>query len=403
MERPANVVPQYFIGSAIVNRYFHPLSRYPGPFFWTVSRIPFTLSLQRGNLVHDTKAIHDKYGSIVRLGPNELSFIDAQAWQDIYGHRKRGHQEFPKNPIWAHPAPNGVYSLINARGDNHPRMRKPLVTAFSNKALKEQEEIIRGYVDMLIRQLRKQIQQGNSVVDMKDYYNWTTFDIIVCCFQLNHLRKSNQLKGDLGFGESFDCLKVEQYHFWVAFLFGHLKWGALRASVNFYPWISSLLFTLVPKSLLSLKAHETHFAMSREKVQRRIAMQTDRKDFLSYILKANDEKGMTVPELEATSSVIILAGSESTSTMLTATTNFLVRFPSKLDKLTKEIRTTFTNEQEITLDALEQLPYLRAVFQEGFRVAPPVPTQIPRVVPPGGAVVCGHSLPGNVSDKNGTV
>ena len=210
-------------------------------------------------------------------------------------------------------------------------------------------------------------------------------------------------KGDLAFGEPFDCLEMEQYHFWVAFLFGHLKWGALRASVNFYPWIASLLFMLVPKSLLSSKAHQAHFEMTREKVQKRIALQTDRKDFLSYILRANDEKGMTIPELEATSSVIILAGSESTSTMLTGTTNFLIRNPSKLEKLVNEIRTSFTNETDITLDALEQLPYLKAVFQEGFRVAPPVPTQIPRVVPPEGAIVCGNALPGNVSYTDSTL
>lgn len=105
---------------------------------------------------------------------------------------------------------------------------------------------------------------------------------------------------------------------------------------------------------------------------------------------------MTLPELEATSSIIILAGSESTSTMLTATTNFPLRNPSKLEKLKAEIRSSFKSESEMTMSALEHLPYLKAVFQEGFRMAPPVPTQIPRIVPPEGDVVCGHNLPGNV-------
>ncbi len=150
---------------------------------------------------------------------------------------------------------------------------------------------------------------------------------------------------------------------------------------------------MIPKS--AYKAALAHFAYSSEKVARRIALKTDRKDFLSYILKANED-GMTLPELEATSSIIILAGSESTSTMLTATTNFLLRNPSKLEKLAAEIRSSFKNESEVTMSALEHLPYLKAVFQEGFRMAPPVPTQIPRIVPPEGDVVCGHNLPGNV-------
>ena len=170
------------------------------------------------------------------------------------------------------------------------------------------------------------------------------------------------------------------------------------ASVNFYPWISSLLFALIPKS--SYKAAQAHFAMSRDKLRRRMATKTDRKDLLSYVLELNDEKGLTLPELEATSSIIILAGSESTSTMLTGTTNLLLRNPAKMEKLVAEIRSSFTNESEINLDTLEQLPYLRVVFQEAFRLTPPVPTQIPRIVPPEGGIICGRPIPGHASAPN---
>jgi hypothetical protein len=178
---PAYQIHQYTLSTILYNRYLHPLSKYPGPFLWTISRIPFAWSLKAGHLVHDTKRFHDQYGTIVRLAPNELSFIEPQAWQDIYGHRKRGHKEFPKNPIWTPPSPNGAHSLINAAEKDHPRMRKPLVPAFSTKALREQEEIIQQYVGMLVSQLRGKckVGDGKAEVDMKDYYNWTTFDILV--------------------------------------------------------------------------------------------------------------------------------------------------------------------------------------------------------------------------------
>jgi cytochrome P450 len=114
----------------------------------------------------------------VRLAPNELSFIHAEAWQDIYGHRKRGHKEMTKNPIWAPPAPNGVLSLIHAKEKDHPRMRKPFVPAFSLRALKQQEDIMLYYINALISHLKKHAMDG-KLVDIKDYYNWTTFDIIV--------------------------------------------------------------------------------------------------------------------------------------------------------------------------------------------------------------------------------
>lgn len=146
-----------------------------------------------------------------------------------------------------------------------------------------------------------------------------------------------------------------------------------------------------------MKAAQDHFAMSCEKLRRRMALTTDRKDFLSYILKGDEAKNMSQAELEATAALLIVAGSESTSTMMTATTNFLVRNPQKLEKFAKEIRDAFQTESEITLSAVEHLPYMKAVFQEGMRLGPPVPTQIPRIVPPEGDVVCGRMLPGNVS------
>lgn len=144
-----------------------------------ISRLPYVISLQRGKLVHDTKAIHDRYGLVVRLAPNELSYIDERAWQDIYGHRKKGHEEFEKNPIWAHETPNGVRSLINAHEKDHPRMRKPLAPAFSPKAIRECEPTIHSYIDLMMIKLSEKVEAGASVVDMKDYFNWLVFDIFV--------------------------------------------------------------------------------------------------------------------------------------------------------------------------------------------------------------------------------
>jgi hypothetical protein len=45
------------------------------------------------------KALHDKYGDIVRWGPNELSFANNAAWKDIYDRRKDG-KVLTKDPIF---------------------------------------------------------------------------------------------------------------------------------------------------------------------------------------------------------------------------------------------------------------------------------------------------------------
>ena len=53
-----------------------------------MSRLPYIVSLLGGRLVDDMTRIHEKYGDIVRLAPDELSFATKEAWQEIYVHRK---------------------------------------------------------------------------------------------------------------------------------------------------------------------------------------------------------------------------------------------------------------------------------------------------------------------------
>lgn len=92
----------------------------------------------------------------------------------------------------------------------------------------------------------------------------------------------------------------------------------------------------------------------------------------------------------------MIAGTETTATLLSGVTYFLISNRDKLDKLVAELRTTFHNEYEITVEALARLKYLHACLEEGLRVYPPVPTGLPRVVPPGGAQICERWIPEGV-------
>ncbi|KAJ5211802.1 uncharacterized protein N7498_003448 [Penicillium cinerascens] len=45
--------------------------------------------------------------------------------------------------------------------------------------------------------------------------------------------------------------------------------------------------------------------MSKDKVTPRLATKTSRPDFMSYILRYNDERGMEIPEIEVNAGIII--------------------------------------------------------------------------------------------------
>ena len=155
-----------------------------------------------------------------------------------------------------------------------------------------------------------------------------------------------------------------------------------------------ILWLLMPKSAFNERLY--HFKKACQWVHRRLSTETSRYDFMSYISDNNKEMTMTMEEIEACSGTLVIAGSETSSTVLTSTTLNLLRQPDKLEKLVNEIRTMFAQESDIDGVSVKKLEYLNAVFQENFRFTPPVPCSIPRVVPPGGDTIDSQLYPGGV-------
>lgn len=94
---------------------------------------------------------------------------------------------------------------------------------------------------------------------------------------------------------------------------------------------------------------------------------------------------------------LTLVLTETTAHTLAIATHLTLTHPDIYHKLKEEIRGRFTKNEEITIDAANELEYTIAVLTEALRFLPPVPAGFSRKVPEGGATVSGHYLPGNVS------
>ena len=337
--------------------------------------------------------LHAKYGAVVRIAPTELSFITADAWHDIYGHHQ-GSPKFAKNPLWMAPGENGVHSILSANDADHSRYRRLLSHAFSERALLQQEWLVQSYVDLFISRLKTFAFEPESlygkvvsgpeakVVTLNQWLNFTTFDIM----------------GDLALGESFHCLEKGEYDSWISILFTQFKAATLFVSLRFFG-LDKFVRPLLPKSLLKKRAD--HAKTANDRIHRRLDLgvkaDEQRVDFMTYILRHNDDKGMSVPEIEQTQRILVAAGSETTATALTGIVTNLLRTPDVLDRLTSVVRGTFHHESEINAQSVAKLYYLTDVIDEGLRLCPPVPLGMPRVVPDGGAAVDGNWLPRGVS------
>ena len=104
-----------------------------------------------------------------------------------------------------------------------------------------------------------------------------------------------------------------------------------------------------------------------------------------------------IGRLQMNTSLLIIAGSETTATLLSGVTYLLTTNPEALRRLTEEVRSTFQTEKEIDFTSVSSLQYMLACLDEALRMYPPAPLGLPRQTPKGGATIAGHYVPEDVS------
>ncbi|KAI4942690.1 hypothetical protein J4E91_009859 [Alternaria rosae] len=353
------------------NAFLHPLRHYPGPLLWRAFRIPHVVSTHRGEIHKRLTEFHTKYGPVVRVAPNELSYASSRALKEIYVTRP-GHLPFERNRTsFKKQTPTDPNSIVNWHEGDHARYKRAFANGFSEKILKEQAPIIESYVNLFMTQLKKR-----KTIDLEKWLNYLTFDI----------------SGDFTYGESWNCVANGKAHAWVDISQDFGKGLALIQSTNMYPPIDKLLRYIIPKRIL--KRSMEHRKMSFEQARKRIAMDTERPDWVTPTKKYSDLKDpFTGPEWGINLLVLAFAGSETSASALTAIIRSLVQHKGVLHRLTAEIRGTFQKESDITVATTGNLTYLNAVISEGMRLNPPVVIGVPRIAPAGGDMVCDKWVP----------
>ncbi|KAL7626122.1 hypothetical protein AAE478_002892 [Parahypoxylon ruwenzoriense] len=352
--------------NGIYSLFLHPLREFPGPVLWRASGIPRAYHLLRGDLPFVVAKYHAKYGSTVRISPDELTFSDPQAWKDIYGHRSGGLPDFPKLKRVYKLTKHIPTSILNSERDEHALLRRQLSHGFSDKSMREQEPFILGYVNLLIQRIHENSRNGTVPLNMREWFNFTTFDII----------------GDLGFGSSFGLLRNSSYHPWVRLITNTIKETAFFQALAHLGW-SPLMDLIFSCGLM--RKNDEHMLLVREKLQERIKLGYERPDFIEGLIKKKEDWHMDLEKLATNASILLIAGSETTATLLSGAVFLLTTHPDKLAKVVEEVRSVFKSEDEINLMSVSKLNYLRRY--------PPVTGELPRITPKGGATVLGKFVP----------
>lgn len=246
---------------------FGPLSNVAGPLLHAWSGILHVIStLQEREAPRSLPKLHAKYGPVLRIAPNKLSYLGTkQAWQEIYGFKTN----VDKNPNHYCKAYNGRYEIFGAPKKIHTHYRKALSHSFSETTLRQIEPLIGKWVAKLIDRLYAETV-GGWRVDILKWYNCTTFDIT----------------GDMIFSEDLKMLRSGEYSSWVKTIFENFKWmshtSALTSLRGPVKWTVNTLLFLLPSVQESAAEH---WKYTKERVDRRFSKTTKQPDLWTELLR----------------------------------------------------------------------------------------------------------------------
>ena len=361
--------------------FFHPLRRFPGPRLGAATQLVNVYYIVRGINCKYLYGLHEKFGDVVRTGPNELSFRTTTAIGTIYGGNPIQEETFHKNMIANMQETGEDNNLFFATGDKHLRYRKLVGPAFAERTIRAQEPMIRSYCSQLITGLRNRSGTAHypGPDGLVNIVPWTQFII-------------SDILSHMLFGSGLSCLQHGDYHPWVLAGYKALIESTYIEAACRMGFLHKLFeYFLVPAS--TKDGFRIHSSTSRQKLEERAKeIKPYEFDFPSLVAQSMDQQ-----ELFDNINVIATAAGETTSSALSAALYYITHNSAAYEKLVMEIRQSFKSESDITAASSARLPYLKATIRESFRVHPTIPVGLHRVTPAKGRFIDGNWVPGKVS------
>ena len=358
---------------AFYRLYFHPLSKYPGPKLLATTNLIHIYHVLHGNWVHKVLALHEQYGPIVRVAPNEISYITEDAWNDIYK-TPRGQEQLKKfMPSTPKRFENALFD--NKSDEEHQFIRKRVSPALSERGVQTREPVLKKHVAFMVKRLNEQASKScEPVVDVVDWFQSVTTDVI----------------GDFLTQEDLGTLANGKAHYMMASNWAELKGLAVGTAFTRNFWLRNLVVKMNPPPLLTL-----HDRIAKERFDRYLSEKRSNDDDLVGLLTKDldTEKGLSRQRAFRVTSDFILAGTDTVAITLAGATYLLLRHPQKLQILQDEIRSSFSSANDITIAGTNALKYTNAVIKETLRLWPPGPETTRRVVNAGGKMISGEYVP----------
>ncbi|KAK2473230.1 hypothetical protein H9L39_15405 [Fusarium oxysporum f. sp. albedinis] len=288
---------------------------------------------------------NEKYGSLVRIGPNELATDDPKLLKRMMSSRSAYTRGPWYNALRFEPGKDNLFSMRD--DDAHAKLRNKMAAGYSGKENESLERTIDEHIAKLINLLETKYLSTDKdyrPVDFAQKIQFFTLDVI----------------SDLAFGQAFGYMEQDDDVF-----------DFIKITKSYFP-----------------------VTVANKKVAERFAPGAQsHPDMLGSFIR----HGLTQEQASRESLLNVVAGSDTSATTIRLIMLSLLSNPIMYLKLRNEIDYAIkagSISSPITDAEARKLPYLQAVIQEGLRIKAPAAGPLFKQVPPQGDEIDGKFIPG---------
>ncbi|KUJ08920.1 putative cytochrome P450 pisatin demethylase [Mollisia scopiformis] len=366
----------------IYRRLLHPLHIYPGPFIASFTNIWKFYHYLNGNLHIVEQDLHQRYGPIIRTGPNSLSFSTPEAFESIYGF----NHGFEKGDFYAFardPA-TGVSNIFSARTHAEHRERRRKVIASTTSHVGSYHPVIARHVQHFLSKLSSSSAQGH-VVNIAELVHALTFNALAEVIYGPSLASQPYTETTNGEGILPAFRAISKFGWGVSHI-PLLAW--LMSTRPMVKMTRRPTFNKqgVPTGIGALAARAKVLLLEDPTLVTGVDQPSIAKNMLA--VETGDSRHMGPVEVYSECFNLLFAGPGSTTA---AVTSVLERLGSEEGRSWQEkIRSELLHKA----DESNESESLYAVIRESMRHSTPFPTAFPREVRPGAEqAIAGTELP----------
>lgn len=358
-----------------VSYHTSPLKKYPGPFLagWTnLWRLRQAISAEYAPRM---KKLHEKYGPVVRIGPNLLDIDYPELSRTVYNtDGKWTKTDFYKNSSSYVDGKITYHMFSQVDNVEHARLKRPVVRHYSVPSVIAMEPHMDRVIVDFCDHLEKRFVKTGAVCDFSNwlaFYAWDFLGAVTFSQKFGYMEAGRDFDGTLATADqSIDYLGMCGQMPWLDYVLDKNPVYPLGP-----PNISNVTRIAVENLTARLKGEDDNFDPTKP-------------DFLQYFIESKSTHPDIVDEGTIMGYLLLnlIAGADTTAITMHALFYHCLKDQRIWKRLVAEVRAN------VHLDASDAcpyataraMPYLEAVIKETIRYHPAVSMCMERVVPADG-------------------